>query len=90
VHVNQTVSKAIEQYASAIESLFMVETTPSERDSGHEKDERTSAWLTRARALYQEKKLEAFMFKPTVSIFQQIPYTAVKPYPYPPPVMHQA
>jgi hypothetical protein len=64
---SQTVSKSIEQYCIAIEELFMREMTPAKRDSGSERDERTSAWLTRARALYQDKKLEAFPFKPTVS-----------------------
>lgn len=44
----------------------MREMTPAKRDSASERDERTSAWLTRAKALYQDKKLEAFLFKPTV------------------------
>lgn len=64
----------------------MREMTPAKRDSGSERDERTSAWLTRARALYQDKKLEAFPFKPTVSrlspylesILTAVPQSCVK------------
>lgn len=62
----QTVSKAIEQYCVEIEMLYMAEMEPP-RDGEEERDERTSAWLTRAKALMQEKKLEMFQFKPTVS-----------------------
>lgn len=44
----------------------MRELTPPKRDDDLERDERRSAWLTRAKALVQEKKLDAFEFKPTV------------------------
>lgn len=65
--LSATISKAIEQYASAIEGLFIMETAPVRRQADNERDERSSAWLVRAKALYQEKKLEAFQFQPTVS-----------------------
>lgn len=36
----------------------MREVTPPKRDSGSDRDERTHAWITRAKALYnQDKKL---------------------------------
>jgi hypothetical protein len=63
--LSQTISKAIEQYCAAIEELFMREVMPPKRDSDGDRDERTSAWLTRAKALYQDKKLEMFKFQPT-------------------------
>lgn len=62
----QTISKAIEQYCIAIEELYMREMAPRKRDSSAERDERTHAWITRAKALYnQDKKLVMYQFQPT-------------------------
>lgn len=45
----------------------MREMTPPKRSDSEDVNERTSAWITRAKALYQEKKLEQFQFRSTVS-----------------------
>jgi hypothetical protein len=62
----QTISKAIEEYCAKIEQLFMAEMFPRAGEE-QEADERTSAWLVKAKGLYAgDKKVQPFSFKPTV------------------------
>jgi hypothetical protein len=66
----QTISKAVEEYCNIVESMFAHELMPSkgERDTAAD-DERTHAWLVKAKGLYQgQSKPEAFTFTPEVKL----------------------
>jgi hypothetical protein len=59
----QTISKAVEQYCRSIEELFMGEMFP--RPTDHLQQQKSSAWLEKAKQLAQgEKKIEPFNFQP--------------------------
>ncbi|KAL4253754.1 Glucose-responsive signaling protein [Abortiporus biennis] len=62
--VSKTISRAIEQYCSSVEDLFMAEMFP--RPTEHLQPQKSSAWLEKAKLLAQtgEKKLESFTFLP--------------------------
>jgi hypothetical protein len=66
--VVQTISKAVEEYCNILENMFAKEMAPSKstQETGAE-DERTHAWLVKAKGLYQgQAKPEAFTFTPEV------------------------
>ncbi|KAI8990411.1 hypothetical protein BD414DRAFT_483553 [Trametes punicea] len=62
--LSKTISKAINQYCTTIEELFMSEIFP--RPSEYLQPQKSSAWLEKAKQLADrgEKKVEAFTFQP--------------------------
>lgn len=64
----QTISKAIEEYCAKIEQLFMAEMFPRIAEEP-ETDEKTSAWLIKAKGLYSgfgKQTAQPFSFKAEV------------------------
>jgi hypothetical protein len=70
--LSESVAKAIEEYCEQLERLFVAEMFPPTINAktgmaDPETDERTSAWLVRARGLVQtDKKIEPFSFQEAV------------------------
>ena len=63
----QTIAKAIEEYCQKIEGLFMSEMFPARPEEADSVDEQRSAWLVKAKGLYQaDKKAEPFALDPAV------------------------
>ncbi|OJT15692.1 hypothetical protein TRAPUB_5070 [Trametes pubescens] len=62
--LSKTISKALNQYCTTIEELFMTEMFP--RPTEYIQPQKSSAWLEKAKSLTDrsEKKIEAFTFQP--------------------------
>ncbi|TBU31295.1 hypothetical protein BD311DRAFT_753003 [Dichomitus squalens] len=62
--LSKTISKAINQYCTTVEEMFMAEMFP--RPSEYLQPQKSSAWLEKAKQLTErgEKKVEAFTFQP--------------------------
>lgn len=69
----QTIAKAIEEYCQKIEGLFMSEMFPARPEEADNVDEQRSAWLVKAKGLYQaDKKAEPFALDPAVGTSDEL------------------